>query len=347
MRIPTFLFIFPCLIACQPGNINVAPLADAHTAVPTALATTTPATAPKGIVWQSSDGGDSWVDASLGLPDSISVVKLLTNDDQLILASEKGVYRSTVTMAPAVPVWEKLTGLDGRMHSVFPGKSGLYAFTADFNMYQEMPGTGMWQLALDYLHGKIVHDVVEVRGAILAACDPGVFLTRDQGKTWKHVGEQGIVYGLLVSGNDILAATAKGIMRSADGGETWERTLTTTGELVRFSTLNGAFLAIHQGEQTWGATFEAPENRTSVVRISEDGGKTWRRMAENLLPAQRIYDLKTAGKYLFCNHAKGVSRSADGGKTWELVHSLSEEYRMIRISVVNEMVFIVEAMGGC
>jgi len=47
------------------------------------------------------------------------------------------------------------------------------------------------------------------------------------------------------------------------------------------------------------------------------------------------------------NVDRGVYRTKDGGKTWELVHSLSEEYRMIRISVVNEMVFIVEAMGGC
>ena len=104
----------------------------------------------------------------------------------------------------------------------------------------------------------------------------------------------------------------------------------------------------------------SPEGITSRLRISANGGKTWQRMEQALAPVEGIYNMDERlaqvkdvydiiqvgmGAQLFCSFDTGIYRSADQGKTWELVLPSKGKWSF-RLAVSGGMIYAVPG-GGC
>ncbi len=86
------------------------------------------------------------------------------------------------------------------------------------------------------------------------------------------------------------------------------------------------------------------------MRNSTDDGKTWQRLDVGLLPIQSIQDVVQVGKYLFCSHSKGISKSADGGKSWELIYALKNNNGpsvRINLLIYEQSIIAIFGEGGC
>jgi photosystem II stability/assembly factor-like uncharacterized protein len=192
------------------------------------------------------------------------------------------------------------------------------------------------------------------------------FKSDDNGKTWEETSEVPADMELSETGRTMvqsagvmIATGQQGIKRSADEGKTWQWVISEGGVGIDVATINGGFAAI---------TFNT-ESNTRRIRTSYDGGITWQAIDEGLqspyfqTPISKMFTqpnqanaqlpeeafitsiVEVKGQF-FCGHPKGVFRSADNGKKWELLLS-SIEGKVYQLYVVDNVMYAIPRNAGC
>jgi photosystem II stability/assembly factor-like uncharacterized protein len=158
----------------------------------------------------------------------------------------------------------------------------------------------------------------------------------EKGKTWEKVENEGLIMNVVESEGVLIGTGQKGIMRSTDHGEHWEWVISEGGVGIAIERIDGGFAAI-----TYSAT-----TKSRRVRISLDGGETWKAIDEGLPPSPLISSIKQMGNYLLCGHPDGIYRSSDMGKTWNMVHSNFDINRPWSIDgTVGQKVYAIYVSG--
>lgn len=289
------------------------------------------------------------------MPEGSFISCIFATGDEIVLGAEDGLYRSSA--AAVVPVWEKDFFCNERITSISPGRNGSYFSSYGSGIFQEMPGTGIWIPLHNNLKDKTIRTVLETPdGTLLVGCDSGIFKSADGGKTWKQVYNGGMVVNIVTSGNVLIGGGHRGVLRSTDGGEHWESVLNENIMAKNTGLIQDRFVTIFGTEDP---TKISPEGITNRLRVSPDGGKTWQRMEQVQLPVEGmydmderlsqtrdIYDIVQVGEYLFCSFDTGIYRSADQGKTWELVFASTEKRVLSNMTVSGNVIYAVMG-GGC
>lgn len=301
-----------------------------------------PKTSATDIIFKSIDGGQTWDDLSIGLPAEISVTDIFVNNDRIYLASDLGIFHSSANFLPLD--WENNMLMGERVFGFFPAKEGFYAHSHQKGMIQEIPGTDYWATKFGNMKDKIIHSVLETpEGTIFLSCDSGIFKSSDEGQTWKHVLAYGLIRNIVAVDDVLIASGLKGMLRSVDGGEHWEWTNIDCGEAYKSVVVKGGIVAIAEGASP--LTGYSLYDKTNRLIFSGDKGLTWQRLDMELLSGD-IYDVVQAGEYLFCSHKFGISRSADQGKTWEVVRAPQNDRNMILLTVSGDAIYAV-MFSGC
>ncbi|TAE51293.1 MAG: hypothetical protein EAZ89_10355 [Bacteroidetes bacterium] len=308
-----------------------------------------PASLSVGILYQSADGGANWQDISQELPGNLQVSCVSALGAEIFVGTGNGYVFHSLLRGPwkqeyvggAIPEQQA-----GMISGVFSGATGTYACVAQGGLYRQIPGTHLWNALFKNLKDKVVHAVIENADRhLLIACPSGIYSSRDGGTTWKQTYALGWVRSLASSGGALVAGSAQGLLRSTDGGEHWTCVLADEQASFKVSAFDGIFAAVREAGP-WRTATDATIKRAFV---SADGGKTWQRIDTGLKPGQYMLDLEQAGNYLFCSHKAGISRSADKGKTWELVRSAEGLGENVRFELVTsgKLVFAWKLMPGC
>ncbi len=342
MLIRTFLSV-ACLVAVVGCQQN------ASITLPTANAAVLPASLPSkinqapersGILLQSTDGGTTWQDLTATLPEYVNFPMVCAKDNRVYLGSGGQLYEGTG--APLELAWtKKETNLDTDISNVFFGKSGPYLSIYGVGIYKEMlQGSGVWMPFYGNLPDKSIRSLIErPNGDLFVATESGVYCSKNGGAQWAHVLVKSQISGLIEHNGNLIATYYQGIARSTDGGSNWEHVLQAPKcfpyRMGHFG--NGLITLIEEQQDDY-------KKNTSRIATSNDDGKTWQSLDKIIDPQWRSGDLKQSGKYLFLGHNKGISRSADGGKTWELVHPLHLEgsYNLV---VDGDIVYAVHFVG--
>ncbi|MEJ2584480.1 MAG: glycosyl hydrolase, partial [Robiginitalea sp.] len=236
--------------------------------------------------------------------------------------------------------------------------------------YMGSTGGGVWKTTDDGLHWKNISDgffktgtvgaiavsesnpnVVLVgmgehaaRGVMTSMGD-GIYLSRDEGKTWKHLGleqsrhisdvlihptNENLFYAA-VQGAQYGPSEERGIYRSADGGESWEKVLyvneTTGASSLSMDPNNPLILYAAMWEHErypWTMKSGGPN---SGLYKSSDGGATWKKLQDGLPAEFGKAGISASGARSDLVYAvieaegekAGVYRSDDGGKKWRQV----------------------------
>lgn len=328
------------LVSCQNTRENVAPPTPTANATLTTTHTTSwlepekalgPAT---DIIFQSFDGGQTWQDISAGLPQELSINSFHAQEKGIYLGHANGLYYSPMTNT--TPVWGKEYLLSGHIHGIAAGKDGPYVHSARNGFMQNL-AQNIWIPAFAGPTDKMIRTMLETQdGTIFMGCDNGIFKSSDKGKNWKQVFEDGMVLTIVESGGVLLGCGREGILRSDDGGEHWKLVISEGGVGIDVEVIDGGFAAI-----TYNTTLKCRK-----VRISNDGGITWQAIDAGFPPSDQIASIKQLNGYFFCGHPDGIYRSADGGKTWELIRS-SIEGKVFNLSVFGKILFAIPRNGGC
>lgn len=143
----------------------------------------------------------------------------------------------------------------------------------------------------------------------------GVFLSTNNGASWKHMGLPGIhVQTLAINAHShIFAGTFKnGIFRSTDNGETW--TQVNTG----LSNISIRSLAINFRGDIFAGTGTPEQNvEGNGIFRSTDNGETWSQVSPNLANTMVPFLVVSPNDNIFAGTiGRGLFRSTDQGETW-------------------------------
>jgi BNR/Asp-box repeat len=310
------------------------------------------------IIFKTSDGGTTWDDVSAGLPQKFDVWSIYATKEDVFLGYEKGLYRTSVSNS--IPSWQKEIFINQHVNTLSSGQSGPYVSSYDNGFFQKLPGTGAWISVYPTFPEKTVRTILETkRGDIFVGCDRGIFKSADKGKTWNLVFTDVMVTSLVEMGDVVLGCTSNGILRSVDKGNHWEPVLTEDGPTKSIKIIDGQLFAISFGVRSEKDVAENTNTASNTIRSSVDGGKTWKHAFKNLTsfqymfrledkqsPVSNINDIAAFDKSIFCSLEKGVYRSDDHGKNWELVLP-SIENSVFELAVAGNMVYAVKVFRGC
>ncbi len=335
MRSPQLLLLFllPCFLACQ--QVQEQALLDLTPTFVTGQGIGKATSGAANIVFQSTDSGQSWQDISEGLPQGLTPSAFFASDGELFLGSSTGIYRNG--SAAKTASWEKEMYLEQSLTTVSADIGGVIAFSRNGRFFQKLNGTGIWVPIFTDFENQTVRNVFTAKaGSVFIGCDNGLFKSSDQGRTWKHVTQNGWVIDMVESDGVLLCTNQNGILRSIDGGEHWDVVLSEGGVGIAVAAIKGGFAAI---------TYNT-KSQTRRIRTSTDGGKTWQPIDGGLPPSLSISSIQQVGDYFYCGHPKGIYRSADQGKTWNLLLPTIGE-KVFNLSVSGGVMYAVLKNGGC
>jgi photosystem II stability/assembly factor-like uncharacterized protein len=265
-------------------------------------------------LYRSRDGGAHW--ESRGLKDSQHITGIIVHPEE----------PDTLWVAAQGSLWAK------------GGERGVFKTTDAGETWTKVLGGGEWtgaaSLVIDPRDPDVLYAATWQHHRTVAAYmgggpETGIYRTTDGGETWEELTEglpEGNMakIGLAISPQDpdvIYAAIELnrregGVYRSTDRGASWEK---------RSDAVAGA-----TGPHYYQELYASPhaEGRIYLVdvrmQVSEDGGKTFRRMNEadkhsdNHSLAFRADD----PDYLLVGTDGGIYESFDGEKTWRFVANL-------------------------
>jgi photosystem II stability/assembly factor-like uncharacterized protein len=361
LHLLSLLFLFESLFSCglsqEKTQLNEANLVTKSKATCLQDPLKTVPTASN-LVYQSNDLGQTWADVSAGLPEGVSIGRVLANEGEIVMASSSQLFRSG--SSAKAPVWrnqllqnELLQNIE--ISNLFHGKNGLYVACYRHGFFKELPGANLW-IPMDHaLKDKTIRSVLEIAdGTLFVGVESGLFKSVDGGASWKQViADTGI--NSLVSADEagtvLVCGTYEGLRQSTDGGEHWNIVLTEDLGAWHTTTIQGGIVTITEGG-SW-----KDSGRANRLRLSTDQGKSWQRIDQGLSQGpfmfqvdesspspQRIYAIEQAGKYLFCSTNNGIFRSPDMGKSWELVR-MSTGKEMFELIVSGGVVYAVQVVG--
>ncbi len=319
------------------------------------LPKTTPGDHATDILFQSTDGGNTWQDFSHGLPKDLLVNRVFAQDGEVYLAANGSLYHNR---DPKTDVWGReeiglsLPEIKGVFEhnkwigNIFSGYSGHYVSVIDEGLYQKASKKNTWEPIKTPRIGENINALVEnPDGSLLVGCLSGLYKSTDKGKTWTQVYNQGWCTSLCEVNGILIGSAQQGLLRSTDGGNNWACILPDDGGVYNINAIGNRFAAIRVAGR-WRDINDPTPQRTS---ISDDGGKTWNCINDGMSPIGDMNDLKLAGEYLFCNNKTGIYRSADGGIHWKLVRPTTglKEPQRIKMVTSGQSIFAVKVMGGC
>lgn len=239
-------------------------------------------------IFVSSNDGDSWTAASLGLTNQY-VLALAVSGTKLYAGTSQGIFVST----DYGNSWSARGLPDASVYCFARVGTYLFAGAGGKGVFRSPNDGWTWTQTSAGLSGLVVYGLVAVETKLYAGTfGQGVFISIDDGASWSRTSaafSSANVYSLVVSGPYLYAGTTNGVIRSSDYGITWQHM--SSGQFNYFiSTLAGEPTNLFVGA------------RDSGVFHSTDAGMTWTDFNSGLL-SKAVWSLAASDRYLFAGTA--------------------------------------------
>ncbi|RMG84036.1 MAG: glycosyl hydrolase, partial [Bacteroidetes bacterium] len=265
-------------------------------------------------VYKSSDGGKNWKNMGLKASEHISKIIVHPNNSDIVWVAAQG------------PLWNK------------GGDRGLYKTTDGGKTWKKVLGdnewTGVTDLVMDPRNPDQLYAATWQRHRTVAnymggGPNSGIYRSSDGGETWEKLTDglpktnMGKI-GLAISPQkpDIIYAAIElerrtgGVFRSTDRGATWEK---------RSDAVSGA-TGPHYYQELYASPHQFDRLYLMDVRIqvSDDGGKTFRRLKENHKHSDNhaLAFRKDDPDYLLVGTDGGLYESFDLAENWRFFANL-------------------------
>jgi hypothetical protein len=209
------------------------------------------------ILFQSTDGGQTWQDISEGLPAIEQPINFFAGESDLYLKVKNVMYRSKNNLK--TPVWEKENVPDPQNASIafnpmnVVESEGVLIATGQKGIRRSTDNGEHWQWVIS--EGGVGIAIERIKGGFAAITFNTQSNTRrvrtsyDGGKTWQAI-DAGLPADLSIAsiiqvGENFFCGHPKGIYRSTDKGKTWKLLLPSIeGKVFNLSVSGNVIYAI-------------------------------------------------------------------------------------------------------
>ncbi len=281
-------------------------------------------------VYKSLNGGKTWTNMGLDKSEHIARILVDRRDSNVVYVASEG------------PLWSA-----GGERGLYKTTDGGKTWTLSLEINKD---TGVASAEFDPSNPDILYAAAYQRRRSVAAFmgggpESGIYKSVDAGKSWRKLtvglprGDMGKI-GLAVSPIDprVVYATIeagpeeKGFYRSTDKGESWEK---------RNSYISGG-----TGPHYYQEIFADPNRFDRVyqmdpaMRVTDDGGKNWRRVGEKNKHGDNhaMAFIKGDPDYILNGSDGGVYESHDGGQTWRFFENLPVT-QFYKLALDNDLPF--------
>ena len=273
-----------------------------------------------GLLYESSDGGDSWRRITMSPAHSFSALALtasgtLLGTDQVL----RGVYRSIdggTTWNPAGPAGETIDAI-----TVDPGSGAIYATTSNgAAAFRTTDGGDSWQTVPTNLAWFGTVTDPNNQATVYATTNDGVVKSVDHGKTWA-AADQGLVSRLISaialapgSPPTLYAGSGGSVFKSTDRGRTWR---------AESAGLDGTYVVALAVEPQNRRTLYAVEQGRGLFK-SSDAGVHWGRV-QTAFPSNGVQAIAIDPQHprtVYISDCGGAcaagafQKTDDGGASW-------------------------------
>ncbi len=265
-------------------------------------------------VYKSLDDGKTWANMGLNTSEHIGKILIDPRDGGVVYVAAEG------------PLWKP-----GGERGLFKSQDGGKTWQPSLQISKD---TGVCDIAMDPGNPEVLYAAAYQRRRSVAAFmaggpEGGIYKSADGGRTWRKLsrglpgGDVGRI-GLAVSPQkpEVVYATIeagadeKGFYRSGDRGEVWEK--------------QSAYLSNGTGPHYYQEIYADPHRFDRVyqndvwLRVSDDGGRTWRDVEGKTKHSDNhalAFDAGHPG-YLLAGCDGGLYESWNRGKTWRYFANL-------------------------
>ncbi|MBC8186274.1 T9SS type A sorting domain-containing protein [candidate division KSB1 bacterium] len=217
---------------------------------------------------------------------------------------------------------------------------------------QQWQYIGLEGRAINVLATDPADESILYSGCMTGEKEIGLYRTFDGGSTWNSLLKEAVWdFDFHPQNPDIMYVCSERVLKSIDKGETWFYADSGTVDAERANGMFGS-LVINQNQpdmllvsQTYGITL-----RTSILYKTENGGKSWQRLASppqgaSAIAVDPLYDNTV---YAGDNASNYVYKSTDFGETWEQWQDAGPDAAPaydIKIVSIDSFVFHIVARG--
>lgn len=301
--------------------------------------------------WISPDGGESWRRVGRGLWNESRVYGLASHPRQprtVFAGADDGLYRSENGGQSFEHIDSPMNKMDVWKIAFDPADPDtMFAGTRPAALFRSTDGGRQWrQLAVDMVEDCPNVGVPRVTALSVDPSDhrivwagvevDGVRRSLDGGETWTRVAgglDDPDIHDVAArragDGKTVLTSTPREIFASTDKGESWQRL--GVGRHFELPYCRGLALKEDDPDTVFVATGDGAAGTTGAIQRSQDGGKSWRRLALPVEPNSPIWAFATnpadAGLIFACSHYGELFSSGDAGDSWR---KLPREFTEIR-----------------
>ncbi|HWR34764.1 MAG TPA: transcriptional regulator [Clostridia bacterium] len=268
-----------------------------------------------GGVFVSRNAGAKWTQVSDGLAGRDVFDISQAKDGTLVGATNRGIF----SLVPNSTTWKPINTILNQK----PAVGGKPRRTKSGKLIAPPAAKPQWTKS--ELSARVAQ--VDARGIRwFAATNAGLFVSRDEGRSWNGGAAAGekVFIGVRALGDTVLAATPTRLLISQDGGSTWAASH-VPGYVTRIYGVAIAGALAPGNSTMWLAT------REGALR-STDHGRTWVHVLEGL-PARNVVGIETdagSGRMLATAlGARGIYESRDAGRTWTATSDLGLSIRSV------------------
>ena len=192
-------------------------------------------------IFQELPGTGLWAPMHHHLPDPLVNAVTETTEGSLLAGCESGVYRSDNRGQSWTKVCKGMRIISFVQHNgvIIAGSIAGIFRSADDGKTWERTLTGDREARQIYPVREGLIGLIEQDPAVRGMRERGLYLSPDNGLTWKSVGVKppGAIYNMVVLGNNIYTVTSTGMYRSENLGENWTPISPATNKEDIYNTL--------------------------------------------------------------------------------------------------------------